>query len=189
MADIESNAGGSQGGVGRGEGGEGGEGGESTTSASSSRPPNARTVNRNRGILERLRSGSFSSASGRDVIPGGYGDIREQLLYKSGGLGDEEEEEGKGGEHGRIGRPNRLPKGHAGGAVSNPSASMYQEPGVAYLTLVSQGAGEVPADGTAAADGRARPNARVKNRRTSFYKTLAMMVAYAVVIATVVFAL
>jgi len=189
MADIESNAGGSQGGVGRGEGGEGGVGDESTTSASSSRPPNARTVNRNRGILERLRSGSFSSASGRDVIPGGYGDIREQLLYKSGGLGDEEEEEGKGGEHGRIGRPNRLPKGHAGGAVSNPSASMYQEPGVAYLTLVSQGAGEVPADGTAAADGRARPNARVKNRRTSFYKTLAMMVAYAVVIATVVFAL
>ena len=232
----------------------------------------------NVGIMTRLLSGSFSSASGREGMGGtGEGGVREQLLYKTqypsddayldddtddaypdndtdDSAGDDTDDHRGGKRAGCTGR--RLPPrsyrppfsgghgGHGGKCHRDPNASIYQEPGVAYLTLVSGPAGPGPGGPTnpagnvqvnATNDGqysnRTNTNnsgdvvanatttttnndntnnntnninnnnnnninntttataARAKSRRTSMYKNVAVMVAYAAVIAAVVFAL
>jgi hypothetical protein len=163
----------------------------------------------NRGIMARLLSGSFSSASGRE------GTLGEQLLYTSTQQGGGEEDvrvrrgtpfgevarEGgaEGRETGDLGDPGD--PGTRGdpvdpvdpaelGGLPGAQRSIYQEPGVAYLTLVSGGN---VTDQQRINNGRGsnanRARSRARSRRWSLYRNVAMMVAYAAVIALVVFAL
>ena len=163
----------------------------------------------NRGIMARLLSGSFSSASGRE------GTLGEQLLYTSTQQGGGEEDvrvrrgtpfgevarEGgaEGRETGDLGDPGDLGAPGARGDPVDPAElgglpgaqrSIYQEPGVAYLTLVSGGN---VTDQQRINNGRGsnanRARSRARSRRWSLYRNVAMMVAYAAVIALVVFAL
>jgi len=169
----------------------------------------------NRGIMARLLSGSFSSASGRE------GTLGEQLLYTSTQQGGGEEDvrvrrgtpfgevareggaEGREtGDRGDPGAPGtRGDPGARGdpvdpvdpselGGLPGAQRSIYQEPGVAYLTLVSGGN---VTDQQRINNGRGsnanRARSRARSRRWSLYRNVAMMVAYAAVIALVVFAL
>ena len=163
----------------------------------------------NRGIMARLLSGSFSSVSGRE------GTLGEQLLYTSTqqGGGEEDVRVRRGTPFGEVAREGGAEGRETGdrgdpGAPGAPGArgdpvdpaelgglpgaqrSIYQEPGVAYLTLVSGGN---VTDQQRINNGRGsnsnRALSRARSRRWSLYRNVAMMVAYAAVIALVVFAL
>lgn len=151
----------------------------------------------NRGIMARLLSGSFSSVSGRE------GTLGEQLLYTSTqqGGGEEDVRVRRGTPFGEVAREGGAEGRETGdrgdpvdpaelGGLPGAQRSIYQEPGVAYLTLVSGGN---VTDQQRINNGRGsnanRALSRARSRRWSLYRNVAMMVAYAAVIALVVFAL
>ena len=148
----------------------------------------------NQGIMARLLSGSFSSASGRE------GTLGEQLLYTTTQQGvvedDPETSERRNGSafFSVPGRARTAYTGHGGATAPGGQASIYQEPGVAYLTLVPGGdapdaARDSRSHGRNGRNGRSNNTSRAQSRRRSLYRNVAIMVAYAAVIALVVFAL
>lgn len=156
----------------------------------------------NQGIMARLLSGSFSSASGRE------GTLGEQLLYTTTQQGgrDEDPAAGRRTQGNRLfsapAAPGRAPTppvpshrgGGGGDGTSGGQGSIYQEPGVAYLTLVSgsdipDAARDSRSNGRAGRNGRSNATNRAQSRRMSLYRNVAIMMAYAAVIALVVFAL